>query len=529
MSPESAAMSTATYPEFQLVDLEPKIAAINPAYLSDATVGQRGNARIHTLHHAGADGRLYLVYADSFVFWSADDCQTLQELREVNYQRGRLAAGAQSIDAIVDTLPGTVVLVGRDRHEGTEQGVVWRKERGRARFVRSVATAAPWPTNKSGNVVAGFFGSEHREMIALAPYAAGAHVYFSLDDGLSWRRQDLAGVFAEHVHQVYLPPAATIGRKARLWITGGDDASGARSGLVCFDSLDAGGSLAGLQYVLHERPGYRLVGLAGDGKHVFVGNESVSGGVLKLLDDQQSIELGDFEYALGKNRHDYHQFRSLIATFDGILASATDSYGWVSDTIRADSGGYFYLSTDGGASFREVSVGAKWTSAMTYDGRAFWAALSMSRDDGPDSSSRRLMLARLSKPANFAPLSEPYCVKAVLVDSSGLYEFAGCPEHPRASLQPGERTFRVDMSCYGTISLEVETWNDAVLVVEALAFRNWRPEEDAWVVVKDLVLKGGERRTALLSRAAAQHRYFRVRNGGESAAEVRLIAFVGRT
>ena len=120
-----------------------------------------------------------------------------------------------------------------------------------------------------------------------------------------------------------------------------------------------------MTFALRERPGYRLVGLAGDGKHVYIGNESLSGGMLRILDNAQSIALHDFEYVLGKHRHDYHQFRSMVATADGLLAAATDSYAFTGDTIRADSGGFLYVSNDGGASFREISLGMKWVTASS--------------------------------------------------------------------------------------------------------------------------------------------------------------------
>jgi hypothetical protein len=82
---------------------------------------------------------------------------------------------------------------------------------------------------------------------------------------------------------------------------------------------------------------------AGNGKHVFIGNESLAGGKLTIQDSEESIDNGDFEYVLGKFRHYYHQFRALLATPDVILISGSSSYGYVGDTVRADSGGYQYI------------------------------------------------------------------------------------------------------------------------------------------------------------------------------------------
>ncbi len=353
----------------EFVDLAPHLRRIDPAYLEPAHAGPAAEVRIHALAWTAADARLYVVVANAFVFWSDNGGRYWHEVPEINRRAGALARfGEQHIDAIVDTPRGTVLLLGRDRHDGPERGVVWRRPAGAGTFTRTVATDPPWGTTKGGNATAGWFGTPPREMVALSVYVSPAHFWFSLDDGVTWRAQDLGDVFAHHVHEVHLHRSATLGRASRLWVTGGDDPSGAGSGVTTFESLDGDGALAGFRYVLRERPGYRLVGLAGDGKHVYVGNESLSGGVLRVQDNAQSIELADFEYALGKARHDYHQFRSLVATADGLLAAATDSYAFVSDTVRADSGGYLYLSNDGGASCRELSLGMKWITGLVYDG-----------------------------------------------------------------------------------------------------------------------------------------------------------------
>ena len=513
-----------------IIDLAPKIAALNPAYLSEGELGDRYEGRVHAIRYARADDRIYVVVADRFVFWSGDGFRTLNEVREVNYVHARLVErGQQWIDMTVDTPRGTVLLIGRDLRESEPLGVAWRKPRGASAFLRTVATIAPaWQTSKSGNATAGYFGAQHREMVAITIYASPAHLFFSVDDGLTWRLQDLSGAFALHTHEVVLQPGVNAHRIGRLWVTGGDDPSGRGSGLVCFDALADDGSLAGLRYVLRERPGFRLVGLAANGRHVYIGNESLAGGILKLHDNAQSIELADFEYALGKNRHDYHQMRSLLATVDGILISGTDSYGYVSDTIRADSGGYVYVSTDDGASFREIPLGAKWVTGITYDGAAFYIAISMGREDGADISDHRLTLLRLPKPSAYAELTDPYCAKVVVADTSGFYKMAGYPDHPQPSLAPGESTFRVDMSRYRDVAIIVETRGAAKLVVEALPFYDWHPDEHRWHEVLSLQLKRAERRIAMLPIPQALARYLRVRNVGKGAAEVRQVAFVGK-
>lgn len=513
----------------QFVDLWHAIRAIDPAYLDAAHAGPAAEARIHALAWSAADRRLYVVFADAFVFWTDDGGRRWHEMLELNRGHDGLPhpQGRQHIDMIVDTPSGSVLLIGRDARDGRERGVVWRKIATAATFVRTAVTDPPWGTTKGGNATAGYFGSPPREMIALTVYESPAHFWYSLDDGTTWRRRDVSAAFALHVHEVHLHRSANLARVSRLWLSGGDDPSGERSGVVTFDSLDADGSLAGFRYVLRERPGYRLVGLAGDGKHVYIGNESLSGGALRILDNAQSIAAGDFEYVLGKHRHDYHQFRSMVATADGLLAAASDSYAFISDTVRADSGGYLYLSSDGGASFREFSLGMKWITGLVYDGAAFWLAGGMNREYGADPTALRAMLLRVPKPGLHDVLSGPYCAKAVVMDSNAFYEMAGYAAHPRPTLPPNERTFRVDLSPFSSIVVDVESYGPATLAIEALPFQNWHPDEDAWRDVATMTLGAGPA-TLLLPPAAAHNRWFRVRNAGNTTIELRRIAFVAR-
>lgn len=513
-----------------LVDLARPLRALDAAYLAPAHAGTAAEARIHALAWCASDARLYVVVADAFVLWSDDAGTTWHEVAEVN--RGAdgtlLAYGVQHVDAIVDTLAGTVLLIGRDARDGRERGVVWRKPVGASTFTRVVTTDPPWGTTKGGNATAGYIGGPPREMVALSVYESPAHLWTSLDDGLSWQRQDLRTTFALHVHEVYLPRSANSSRVSRFWVSGGDDPSGEGSGVVTFDGVTADGALTGLRHVVRERPGYRLVGLAGDGKHVYIGNESLAGGALRILDNAQSIERGDLEYVLGKHRHDYHQFRSMVATADGLLAAASDSYAYVSDTVRADSGGFLYVSSDGGASFSERSLGMKWITALVYDGDAFWIAGGMNREYGADPSDLRLTLVRVPKPGVHDVVATPYCAKAVVMDSSAFYAMAGYPTHPRPRLAPGERTLRVDLSPYASIALDVHTYGPAKLVVEALPFQNWNPEGDAWRDVAAVETGATGRGGALLPPLAAHNRWFRVRNAGAIDIEVARIAFVGR-
>ena len=236
----------------------------------------------------------------------------------------------------------------------------------------------------------------------------------------------------------------------------------------------------------------------------------------------------DYEYALGKGRHDYHQFRSMVATIDGILISGTDSYGYTGDTIRADSGGYLYLSNDGGASCREISIGGKWITAIAYDEHAFWVAAGMNREEGPDASEHRLSLLRVPKPPPLANLGAAYCAKPVLVDSSAFYKMAGYADHPQAQLAAGEHSLRVDMHPFGMISVDIQTSGPAQLVVEAAPFLNWHPDATPWAEVAGLTFDAAGRQSMSLPPPASQNRHFRLRNRGDSDALLRFAAFIGR-
>jgi hypothetical protein len=513
------------------VDLTRLMIALDARYLSTELVPDPYVMRVTGLAFAPAAGRLYVIYAGSYLFYSDDGLRSLHAVSEVNTVGPDPIPGPlQAIDAIVETVEGTLLLAGSDRRDGGEPlGVVWRKPRGAHGFQRRVITEPAWRTSPSVKLTAGFFGPTHARMIALSIYAPeDAHLYFSLDDGLTWRRQAMAEHFLLHVHDVYLPPSVEPSRVARLWVTGGDDPTGARSGVMCFESLDADGNLGGARWAFRESPGYRLVSLHGNGKHVFVGNESVAGGVIKIQDNLESIAARDFEYTLGKARHDYHQFNALLATRDGLLVAGTSSYRATGDTVRADSGGYLYVSADEGATYREVALGDTWVQAIADDGSVLWIAASSSRDNTPDVSRHRFQLLRLPRPSPGEPLAMPFVAKVVLLDSSRFYQVAGYADHPRPTLAPGERTLRVDLSAWGSIVVAAETFGPGTLAVEGLPFQNWRLEDHPWRDVATLVFEGAGRGEVALGDGARHNRWFRVRNAGPEPLQVSSLAFLGR-
>jgi hypothetical protein len=518
-------------PDLVAVDLYPLIVRCASDYVAAVEAARPFAARVNKLYYAPRARRLFVIFAEGYVFASDDGLESLQEVREINYSdRGLVPFGDQTVDAVVETADGTVVFAGRDRREGHETGVVWRRPMGAQSFERRSVCDPAWLTTKTGNLAAGFLGPGHARVVALAIYSDdGAHFYYSLDDGLAWHRQDMGAHFYHHVHEIYLPRKVTANRFGRMWMTGGDDPSGARSGVLCVEGVNGDGTLTAPRWVMRERPGYRLVGIAGDGKHVFVGNESLAGGALKFDDNAESIEAGDAEYVFGKGRHDYHLCGVLLAASDGLLISGTSSFSmYAGDTLRSDAGGVMYVSNDEGATFREIPLGAKWVASIADDGRDFWIATSATREYGPDVSTERFLVWRLRRPSPYDALATPHVAKVLIRDSSAFYEAAGYASHPRASLAPGERTPRADLSAYRHIALSVDATEAGTLVIEAAPFYDWRLADHPWMDVTTVSLDGPGRREVLLSDAAALNRCFRVRNAGRAPVGIRHLAFLAK-
>lgn len=298
--------------DFEPIEIFNLLVALNPKYVDPTFLSDQYTAKVNSLYFVQSDRRLYLIFADAYVFASSDGLATMEEVREINYYAGDLIPQArQSIDAVVESMDGTVLFVGRDKRKPSfsesdyyndkEVSVVWRKPCNRKNFTRTEVTNTTWLTSKAGNITAGYFGDQRAKMIALGIYSNDdAHFYYSFDDGLTWHRHSMADCFALHVHELYLPRSVNPHRKARLWITGGDDPSGKSSGIVCFDSVREDGSLGGFQRVFNEVPGYRVVSINGDGKHVFVGNESLAGGYSKYRTIRRALTVGISNISLVK-------------------------------------------------------------------------------------------------------------------------------------------------------------------------------------------------------------------------------------
>lgn len=519
-----------TLSPLEAIPLDDAVARIDPTYMR--TSEDPFGVRINDLC-AIRDGRCFVIIGGKWLFVTTDGFATLDEVPEINRVGDHLAhATEQSLDAIVETMDGTILLVGRDcRGRAAEPlGVVWRLPRGGRTFERRQVADPPWLSGRGGNISAGLLGRDRVNAVAFTVYAPGEpHFHLSTDDGESWRRVSAAGLFREHVHEVYLPRAAGPTRPARLWLSGGDDPSGEGSGVICADGVTAEGTLEQVRWALRERPGFRFVSLAGDGKHVFVGNESLAGGVVKIADNVESIEAGDAELVLGKSRHDYHQFRTLLATPDGLLASGSSSYEYTGDTVRADAGGVLYLSTDQGITWAELLLGARWVTTLACHGPDLLAAACAGRDTGPDPSERRLTVLRVARPSPWQPLGPALQVRVLAADSSEFYRLAGYPTHPQPVLAPGEVTWRVDVSNARSLRLLCETRGAGHLRVEALPFATWRLADNPWREVASLALPEAGRYDLTLPEAAYHARWLRLSNVGTSPLPVSLLALVART
>lgn len=198
------------------------------------------------------------------------------------------------------------------------------------------------------------------------------------------------------------------------------------------------------------------------------------------------------------------------------------------DNVRADSGGLLYVSNNEGASFIQLSMGARWITTIAYDGKNFWFAATAGREEGADISQERFRVYRLLKPSPYADLSTPYVAKVLICDTSKFYKLAGYETHPQAGLAPGERTMRVDMTSYRTVVLEVETLEPGTLVVEAVPFYNWRLDDNPWKDAIQVTFSEAQRKEILLPETVLHNKYLRVRNAGDKSISIQLLAFIGK-
>ena len=117
----SAPPSPASEPRGDLasVDLARPIAAVDPRYMSTDLVPDPFVMRCSGLAFARGEGRLYVIYAGSYLFSSNDGVRSLHAASEVNTLGAALVPGPlQAIDALVETMDGTILVVGNDARDG---------------------------------------------------------------------------------------------------------------------------------------------------------------------------------------------------------------------------------------------------------------------------------------------------------------------------------------------------------------------------------------------------------------------------
>lgn len=96
--------------DLESIDIYDKIVALNPKYVSATHLTDPYTARVNDLCFA-SDRRMYLIFADAYVFTSVDGFQSLEEIKEINYSAaGLISQAQQSIDAVVETMDGSFCL-----------------------------------------------------------------------------------------------------------------------------------------------------------------------------------------------------------------------------------------------------------------------------------------------------------------------------------------------------------------------------------------------------------------------------------
>lgn len=506
----------------QMFDLESQIRAINDDYVNSTT---RQSRRLHNITYARSWGRIYFVM-NRFLFWTDDGFATINDVPEINryYEDRPIPQGRQGLIHVIETIDGTILVIAKDwrktdpssnsDYSPQENSVVWRMEKGASTFTRTViSTDWVWDTPE-GNITSGYFGNQPERMIAFGTYTR--IFYYSVDDGLTWQTHNMSDYANNHVHSLYLPRTIDV-LPCRLWATTGDDPTGNKGGVLYADTWEDD-EIGGWTWAFRERPGYRLVGITGNTKRIFVGNESMAGGILSIGADNTSVAEGLWEYGLCRHRLDFHQFKSMIATDDGYLFTATDSYN-TGNTPHRSQGGVIYISPDFGATFSEVQLLADhWVTSATYDGEYFyWVGGRV----GPSFN-----VFRVAKPPMYSKHIPPYVAKSVMVDN-GL-------GNVRLSLLPGESTPVVDMSAWSSIKLSVRTQGPGVLRVQASPFYTdpyWRSQGtdiEGWYDVDVLRFTRPGLQEVVLSPEASHNMLFRVLNSTDEPVLIRHIIWTGK-
>jgi hypothetical protein len=507
------------------IDLEPKLKDLSAYY----TLGSR--LRTNVMYYAQKHNRLYFITGGCYLFYTDNNFETINPVAEINtyYDTTIMNTSYQNIAGIVESVDGTLIIIGKDYrktsptsptdYNATEQGVIWRKPISSSTFTRTIVKTTAWSLPDNCTVASGYFGSSYAKMIAFTNYTK--ILYYSIDDGLNWLELDMSAYAYLHIHAVYLPKRVYKPQPARIWFTIGDDWTGAKAGIFYADTLDGSNNITNIVQAYAERPGYRLVALTGTARKMFFGNESGAGGIMSISNDTYSITNKLFEYTLGRNRLDFHQFNALLATDDGVLLAATDSYPALS-TPHKSHGGYVYISNNEGATFIEIPLLEIFDIAQaTYDGSNFWI-IGATQISEPNMFS--MMVYKIPKPSPYDTLRTPYIVKSPIVDINNTI---------KAKLKAGEYSLFVDLADYKSIVMSVETLESGILRLQASPFRtdpNWTDQGDitGWHDVMTIKFNGAERKDITLPKEITHNRLFRVYNPSASELKMKHCMFIAQ-
>lgn len=484
--------------------------------------------KVSDVFYSKVDKRVYFTLGNVYLFYTEDNFATIKEVSEVNEYYNAIPIGAsnQKIVQMTESVDGTLILIAKDfrkpapasssDYDATEKGVVWRKPKGTTPFTRTVVNDPAWNIHENGNISSGYFGVNHIKMVAFTSY--DQILNYSLDDGLTWLSQDFTA-YSHHLHGVYLPKYEFGGHKAKMWLAIGDDFTGQIAGIMHLDTLNGDNTMAGHTWAFRERPGYRLVGITGTRKRMYFGGESSAGGILSISNDDYSIANNLWEYKLGRNRMDFHQFRSLLVTDDGLLFSVTDSYA-AANTPHKNQGGYAYLSQDDGATFVEFPInGGRFTRGAAYNGDYFYFG---SNEVDSEKTNSPMIMYQLAKPTTVLPPNK-YIVKSIYVSND-----AGTVKLPGNGV-----SIMVDLAAYTQIKVSIETATAGRIKIQAAPFYvdpAWTPQGDikGWQDITSVSFSGAERKDIILPKESCYNRLFRVVNATGTEIQFKHLMFIGQ-
>lgn len=507
-------------------DLYVKIKTINPNYITNL-ISQGTLLGISDIYYAPRGQRIYFIIGEIYLFYTDDDFETIHDVPEVNtyFDTTPIITGRQGIKYMVETMDDTMIVVGKDWKKASpasttdwatvEHNVVYRKTAGSSTFTRVELTGTLWTTTVSSKIDAGYLGAGLTKIIAFTNYTKS--LYFSTDDGLTWATQDMSAYVLSHIHTLCITKVNNPNNK--MWLTFGDDYTGAKGGIYYIDSI-TGSTLAVPVQAFAERQGYRLVPIACNTKMIVAGNESGCGGLLAISNDTISITNKAWEYLNGRNNLDYHNFRALMITPDNLIVSGTYGYD---GTPQQTSGGYIHITDDEGVTYQRIAInhGTSITN-MTCSKDNIWAIGSIHYPN-----KNPLVVFRIAKPVQI-PVN-PYIVKPVYLDN-------GKGAMPKLTLAAGASTPMANMSKCKTLTVSVETWGAGDVLIQATPFKTdpafggaTQADIPGWYTVASMSFRGAEQKRMLLSEQDSHNMMYRIVNKSKTdSILIKHAMFIGR-